>query len=185
MDGLETLVVTGRYQPFHNGHLQLVRFALAHAERVIVGVTNAHSGECVAHTASAHRHLASANPHSFSQRREMISAALSAARVPPSRVSVVAFPLETPAAWPATMPLLAVQLVRVFSAWEREKVRRFEEAGVRVWVLHGEPASRISASDIRLAFANHQPWEHWVPAGTREWLREWHAAHAVAGAAHG
>jgi len=169
----QVLAVTGRFQPFHNDHLGLVRYALARAERVVIGITNPDPATRQAHPASEHRHLPSANPFSYTQRRELIEVALLADGGERNRFDIVPFPLEEPAQWPSILPFGTPQLVRVFSDWEREKARRFEAAGYPVCVLQGNVACRISASDIRAAMAKREQWQHWVPPGARELLASW------------
>lgn len=175
---MPVLAVTGRFQPFHVDHLELVQWALAHAEKVCIGVTNPCSELRQAHPASAHRHRADANPWNDAQRAALIRAALDAASVPVARYDIVPFPLDDPSRWPAILPAGTPQLVRVFSDWEREKLRRFEAAGYPVVALQGDPERRISATDIRSAMANGAPWQHWVPPGARELLLEWTSAAA-------
>jgi len=170
---LGLIAVTGRFQPFHRDHLDLVQQALAIADRVRIGVTNADATALRPHPASPHRHLASANPYSFEQRRQLIDAALGAAGVAAARYEIVPFPLDEPGHWPAIMPPGTPQLVRVFSDWEREKVRRFAAAGYPPRVLTGNATTRVSGSDIRVAIQARQPWQHWVPPGTRELLQRW------------
>jgi hypothetical protein len=101
-----------------------------------------------------------------------------AADVDPARYDIVPFPLDEPARWPALVPGGTPQLVRVFTDWEREKLRRFEAAGYPVVALQGDPARRISATDIRAALASGAPWQHWVPPGARELLASWTSAAA-------
>jgi nicotinamide mononucleotide adenylyltransferase len=169
------VAVTGRFQPFHNDHLALVLHALALAPRVVIGITNPDAADCREHPASAHRHLPAANPYSFEQRASLIAAAMSAAGVPPGRAAIVPFPLETPLRWSQLLPPGTAQLVRVFSDWEREKVRRFEAAGFPVIVLQGDSAGRLSATQVRAALSGGAPWQQWVPPGARELLAAWHA----------
>lgn len=173
---LGLIAVTGRFQPFHRDHLDLVQQALAIADRVLIGVTNVDAAALRQHPASPHRHLTTANPFSFEQRRQLIDAALTAAGVAIARYEIVPFPLDEPERWPATVPPGTPQLVRVFSDWEREKVRRFAAAGYPPRVLSGDAATRVSGSDIRGALQTHQSWQHWVPPGARELLQRWHGA---------
>lgn len=172
----DLLAVTGRFQPFHCDHLDLVQHALAIADRVLIGVTNADAAALRPHPASPHRHLASANPYSFEQRRQLIDAALTAAGVAAARYQVVPFPLDEPGRWPAIVPPGTSQLVRVFSDWEREKARRFAAAGYPPTVLTGDASSRVSGADIRASMQAGRPWQHWVPRGARELLQRWHGA---------
>lgn len=171
--GADTIVVTGRFQPIHVDHLDLMRRALGMAPHLIVGITNADAGPRVEHPASAHRHRPESNPFDYAQRRRLVEAALLADGVSSGKFTIVPFPLDEPEAWPRVIPRGALQLVRVFSDWEREKVRRFEAAGWSTVVLEGDPAARISASDIRDALRAGRPWQHVVPPGARELLAAW------------
>lgn len=173
MTDLSVAAVTGRFQPFHLQHLELVAYALELAHYVIIGVTNPDRRSLQREAASEHRHREDANPFSFFERQEMILASLNAARLDPTRYCVVPFPLDLPDLWEGYIPLDSTQVVRVFSEWEREKVRRLAAAGYPVEVLEGDPESRISATDIRDALADDKKWSHWVPAGTRQVLAKW------------
>ena len=167
------LAFTGRFQPFHVDHLAMARLAFDRAFRVVFGVTNPDPTEHAAHPASPHRHLASANPFSYAQRASLIAASLRADGIVESRFCILPFPLDEPARWPGLLPPGTPQLVRVFSEWEREKSRRFAAAGYPPVILQGDLGSRISATDIRRCLHSGEPWQHWVPPGARELLREW------------
>ncbi len=167
------ICVTGRFQPFHCDHLDLVLYALARADVVVIGVTNPDDVARVPHPASAHRHLPDANPWTYPQREVLIRAALARAAVSDSRYRITPFPLDEPAAWPGILPPGTPQLVRVYSDWEREKLRRFTAAGYPPLVLDGDPRSRITASDIRNAMRTGGAWRHLVPPGARELLASW------------
>lgn len=164
------VAITGRFQPFHLDHLELVHYGLGLAPRVIIGITNPDVRSLAAVASSAHRHLAAANPFSYLQRQRMISAALAAADIGANRYDIVPFPLDCSEAWSSYVPQTATQLVRVFSDWEQDKARRLAAGGYNVQVLTGNAATRISASDIRAAMVGGRPWTQWVPPGVREQL---------------
>ncbi|MCZ8130866.1 MAG: hypothetical protein O9284_06140 [Steroidobacteraceae bacterium] len=165
---LPLVAVTGRFQPFHVQHLELVRVALARADRVLIGITNPEAAGRRAHPASAHRHLAVANPLTYEQRRGIVAAALEADGVPQARYAIAPFHLDEPERWPDCVPPGTPQLVRVYSDWEREKVRRFAAAGYPPIALDGDAATRVSGTEIRRRIAAGEPWEEWVPPGARE-----------------
>ncbi len=170
---IDQIILTGRFQPFHNDHLELVQIALGLADRLLIGITNATAAERHQHPTNAHRHLASANPYSYEEREQLIQAALRSAGVSATRYRLVPFPLEDPHRWPLLVAPGTAQLVRVFSDWEREKARRFAAAGYPPHVLEGDPGQQITASAIRAAMLRGAPWEQWVPPGARELLRQW------------
>jgi cytidyltransferase-like protein len=170
---LPVVAFTGRFQPFHSDHLDMVRHALSLARQVVIGITNPEGAPRTAHPASAHRHLDGANPFTYAQREQLVDAALQADGIPRSRYEIVPFPLEDPASWPALLAQGTPQLVRVFSDWEREKVRRFAAAGYPPVVLQGDPARRLAAADLRERLARGETWLKAVPPGARELLAAW------------
>lgn len=167
------IAVTGRFQPLHVDHLDLLRRAFALGEQVIIGITNPDAAPRRAHAASAHRHLPEANPYSFAERRELIDCALAAEPGVAGRYRIVACDLDDPRGWSSLFPAGTTQLVRVFSDWEREKLRRFTAAGFPVIELAGDPQTRVSASDIRSAMRAGMPWQHWVPPAVAARLEQW------------
>ncbi len=142
--------VTGRFQPFHAGHLDLVRIALGEAERVIIGITNPDPGSWREHSDSAHRHRPEANPFTFYERMSMIDVVLAEEGID-SRCEIVAFPLDRPDVWGHYIPLSAVQYVRAFSEWERSKADLLASGGYAVRLFDGDPAREVRASSIRAA----------------------------------
>jgi cytidyltransferase-like protein len=160
-------VVTGRFQPFHNDHLNLVLLALDRADRVLVAITNPDRRSQLAQDSSAHRHLDSANPFTYVERLRIVTAALLAAGVPTARFDVVPFPLDAPCAWSSYADADALQVVRIFTAWEADKADSLERNGYRVLRLTGSLSGRMSASEIRRCIAEGLPWEHLVPDGAR------------------
>jgi len=170
---LPLVMFTGRFQPFHRDHLEMVHHALGLAERVLIGITNPDEVARTEHPASAHRHLAAANPYSYAQREQLVNAALQAEGVAAQRYAIVPFPLETPAQWPAIVAPGTPQLVRVYSDWEREKVRRFAAAGHPPLVVEGDVARRLTATEVRRAMAAGEGVPASVPRGAYELLTAW------------
>ncbi len=174
--------VTGRFQPVHDDHLQLLRRALEECGRLVVGITNPDPGALRPEPTSVHRHLAGANPFTYFERLELLAAALASPDgVGPDAaagVRFVPFDLGRPEHWSAYVPLSAVQYVGVSADWEREKAPRLAAAGYRVVEVPGDPASRRSSSDVRAALRRGDGWEALVPPATVAPLVELLAARA-------
>lgn len=170
---LPLIAFTGRFQPFHCQHLEMVRFALYRASKILIGITNPDGQYHEQHPSSRHRHLAESNPLSLRQRRQLIEAALIEDGIAKSSWEIIAFPLDRSERWPTLVPLGTPQLVRVFSEWEREKVRRLEMAGYPTLVIAGDPAKRLSASDVRNTLRSTRKVPESVPPGARELLSCW------------
>lgn len=165
-----SIAITGRFQPFHRDHLDLVMHGLKLADQVIIGITNPDRRSLKAVPSSSHRHRSSANPFTYLERQRIIHAALKGAAISPARYEVVPFPLDDPNVWRDYIPASTRQLVRVFSDWERDKAAALRDGGYEVVVLDGDPGHRISSSSVRAAMASGLPWQHWLPRGCAETL---------------
>lgn len=174
-EGLERIrfaVVHGRFQPFHLEHLAYCRLALEHGEALVVGVTNFDPTLTAVEPTNLGRHEAAANPFCYWERSLMIRDALLEAGVPASRFAIVAMPVGHPERlhhYVPCNPKHAVHVLRIYSAWEEEKARRFASVGIRVAAIRGQP-KRLNASEVRRRMAANEDWESCVPPAAHQWL---------------
>ena len=167
-------VVHGRFQPFHNGHMEYFRWALSKCESIVIGITNFDHTAIVVEAASLHRHTKAANPFTYWERTMMVRDSLLNSGLAPYRFSIVALPIDAPERWPQYVPTDAessVHLLRIFSAWEEEKARRLQTAGYRVEAVRPD-LKRISASEVRERIASGKDWSHLVPPAVRHWIEQ-------------
>lgn len=172
MPAARFVVVHGRFQPFHLEHLAYCRLGLDRGETLVVGITNFEPDVIVPEPTSPGRHEPEANPFTYWERAIMIRDALLADGVPPERFVIVAFPIHHPERWSYFVPAGAqdaLHVVRVFSDWEAEKVRRLRAAGLPVEAITGTP-KRLSGREVRARIAANDGWQALVPAGVREWI---------------
>ena len=156
--------VSGRFQPFHLGHLQYVRRALDQVDQLIVGITNPDPSSISPAQTSAHRHLGESNPYSYLHRQRMITSAILQSGVDGSRFSVVPLALSRSSDWPAYIPVEATGYFVVFSDWEAEKAGMFSDSGYKVVIWRMESSGRISATKVReLMRAGDPSWTKLVP----------------------
>lgn len=165
-------MVHGRFQPFHCGHLQYALAALARCDHLLVGITNPDPSLIVAEPTDPERHHPAANVFTFFERQRMIRAALAEVGVDAAYVSIVPFPIHHPERWRFYCPVGTTQFVRIFSAWEQEKARRFQEMGWLVEVLEAGAAKQVSGSEVRCKLCAGQGWEELVPSAVAQVLRE-------------
>lgn len=158
-------MIHGRFQPFHNGHLEYLRGAAERADEVFVGITNPDPARIVPEESDPLRHLPESNPFSYVERLLMVEAAVSDLGLEPRRVHVIPFPVNEPALWDAYVPRRVTQYLRLFSAWGGTKLDRFCEAGYEVVVLDEGAEKQISGADVRAAMRGGLDWESLVPAG--------------------
>jgi nicotinamide-nucleotide adenylyltransferase len=167
---------TGRFQPFHNQHLEVLS-ALSHKfDRIIIGVTNPDVANLQEHSASQHRHTDAANPFSYESRVNIINNSIAGnADLATIEIGIIRFDLTTPDSW--QVPAETVFALRIFSPWEASKLALFSGQGFETFELPA-PAIKLSASDIRQSLADDDNiWETSVAPGAISTIRnEWNSA---------
>lgn len=168
-------LVHGRFQPFHLGHLEYALAALQRCEHLIVGITNPDPSVIIAEATDSERHTPETNLFTFFERQQMIRAALLEADVDLNRISIVPFPIHHPDQWRFYCPQETVQFLRLYSAWGREKLRRFQERGWAVEVLDPGVAKQVSSTEVRCRLQAGQRWDTLVPAAVAAVLKDFGA----------
>jgi nicotinamide-nucleotide adenylyltransferase len=155
-------MIHGRFQPFHNGHLEYLRGAAARSSEIFVGVTNPDPARIKEEASDPLRHLPESNPFSYVERLLMIEAVAEDEGI---RAHVIPFPVNEPELWPAYVPRGVTQYLRLFSEWGGTKLERMREAGYEVVVLDQGARKDISGADVRAAMRAGGEWESLVPPG--------------------
>jgi nicotinamide-nucleotide adenylyltransferase len=157
----------GRFQPFHNGHLSVLKGMVKVCDKVVVGVGSATAGS----TAE--------NPFTARERREMIQRALQAEDIIPRfDIELVDMPDETDdAAW-ANACLArgggSAASVWTGNAWTK---KCFAAAGAKIQDIREVPG--ISATEIRRRMLADEAWETLVPKDVADFIREIEGAQRV------
>jgi nicotinamide-nucleotide adenylyltransferase len=155
-------MIHGRFQPFHNGHLEYLRGAAARADEVFVGITNPDPTRIKEEPSDPIRHLPESNPFTYVERLLMIEAVAEDEGI---RAHVIPFPVNEPELWSAYIPAEVTQYLRLFSEWGGTKLDRMREAGYEVVVLDEGADKEISGADVRAALRAGEDWEALVPSG--------------------
>ena len=163
--------VHGRFQPFHNGHLEYVIRARQRCERLIIGITAADPTAIRREDTNPHRHEPASNPFTYFERLLMIRGALLAEGLKARDFALVPFPVHEPGLIGHYVPGGTVHFVRVYSRWEEEKVRRLRDEGFPVEVLDPGEEKKVSGTEVRRLMREGLPWEHLVPRGAAEVVR--------------
>ena len=162
-------MIHGRFQPFHNGHLEYLRGAAARCEELFVGITNPDPRRIKEEPSDPLRHLPESNPFSYVERLLMIEAVVADERI---HAHVIPFPVNEPELWPAYVPAGVTQFLRLFSAWGGEKQERLLEAGYEVVILDEGAEKELSGVQVRDALRSGGDWEQLVPTGVARVIRE-------------
>ncbi len=158
-------MIHGRFQPFHNGHLEYLRGASARCDELFVGITNPDPSRVRPEPSDPARHLPQSNPWSYAERLLMVKAAAADLGLDLARLHVIPFPVNEPELWPAYVPPGVTQYIRLFSEWGGTKVERLRAAGYDVVVLDEGAEKQISGADVRGALREGGDWEALVPPG--------------------
>jgi cytidyltransferase-like protein len=164
-------MIHGRFQPFHNGHLEYLRGAAAQSDELFVGITNPDPRRIRPEDSDPLRHLPESNPYSYVERLLMVKAAALDAGLELGRVHVIPFPVNEPELWHAYVPHGVTQYLRLFSEWGGTKLERMREAGYEVVILDEGAEKEISGADVRAAMRGGGDWESLVPNGVARVLK--------------
>jgi cytidyltransferase-like protein len=179
MGRLERASVHGRFQPFHNGHLDYVLQAFDCADFVSVGLTQIFRLRNVEGVEG--RNSAPANPLTFEQRSTLVRAALIEAGVKQSRFDIIPFPIETPTRLHEFVRPGMVCFTTELTPWNAEKIRLLRREGYEVRSLKVSPIDGVrvaTGSTIRsMIRAADVSWKKFVPEAvadliTSEYLRQ-------------
>ncbi len=158
-------MVHGRFQPFHNGHLEYLRGAAERSDEIFIGITNPDPARIKPEPSDPARHLPESNPYSYAERLLMVKAAAGDLGLDPARVHVIPFPVNEPELWPAYVPAGVTQYLRLFSEWGGTKLERMREAGYEVVILDEGTEKELSGVEVRAAIRDGGDWEALVPLG--------------------
>jgi cytidyltransferase-like protein len=161
-------MIHGRFQPFHNGHLEYLRGAAARSDDVFVGITNPDPRRVKEESSDPLRHLPESNPFTYTERLLMIEAVAEDERI---AVHVIPFPVNEPELWPAYVPEGVTQYLRLFSQWGGTKLDRMREVGYEVVILDEGTEKGISGRDVREAIRDGADWGRLVPPGVARVIR--------------
>jgi len=150
---MTTALLIGRYQPFHNGHLEVVKRILKECDVLVIAVGSAQDS----HTRE--------NPFTGGERLSMISEALADEGIPLHRYVIVPIPdIKNNALWVSHVKAFCPPFDVAYTKNPLSK-RLFEEAGVKVKEQPLFDRHKYSGTAIREKMIKGQDWESLVPKG--------------------
>ena len=152
MNGL----LIGRFQPFHLGHLEALRFALSKVDQLSVGL------------GSSNKPAQKNNPFSAEERKEMIQSSIDDSMK--ERISIYFIPdLDDHIKWIKKIDTIVPKFDIVFSNDELTN-HLYSKRDVQVISIPFLKRNELSGTNIRDLIISDQKWEHLVPDGTRNFL---------------
>jgi nicotinamide-nucleotide adenylyltransferase len=151
----------GRFQPFHLGHLEAVKYALKKVGYLYVVV------------GSAQRSHERDNPFTASERIAMIKSALDGNGVDPSKwMAIPISDADSHSLWVATVVSMVPKFDIVFTN-DALTFLLFNEEGIQVKAVPYLDRSRYSATNVRSRILERKDWESLVPAQVAKLVREY------------
>lgn len=152
MNGL----LIGRFQPFHLGHLDALRFALSKVDKLWIGL------------GSSNKPLQKSNPFSAEERKEMILSSIDESMK--QRIQIYFIPdLENHIKWIELIDTLVPKFDIVFTNDELTR-HLYSKRDVEVLPIPFVKRDILSGTNIRDMIISDQTWEDLVPEGTKNFL---------------
>jgi nicotinamide-nucleotide adenylyltransferase len=152
MNGL----LIGRFQPFHLGHLNALRFALSEVDKLWIGL------------GSSNKPLEKNNPFSAEERKEMILSSIDESMK--RRIQIYFIPdLENHIKWIELIATLVPKFDIIFTNDELTR-HLYSKRDVKVLSIPFVNRDILSGTNIRDMIISDQKWEDLVPEGTKKFL---------------
>ena len=149
MNGL----LIGRFQPFHLGHLDALRFALSQVDKLWVGV------------GSSNKPIQKNNPFTADERKEMILSSIDDSIS--KRIQIFYIPdFENHEKWIENIDSLVPEFDVVFTNDEFTQTL-YSKRSTKVIPVTLKDREILSGTNIREMIINEKNWEKLVPDGTR------------------
>ncbi len=141
----------GRFQPFHLGHLEAVRYALKKVDYLYVVV------------GSAQRSHERDNPFTAAERIAMIKSALDGNKVDPSKwMAIPIADADSHSLWVSTVESMVPSFDVVFTN-DALTFLLFRGEGIQVEAVPYLDRSKYSATNVREGILERKDWESLVP----------------------
>jgi nicotinamide-nucleotide adenylyltransferase len=150
----------GRFQPFHNGHLEVIKRIVEDVDELVIIVGS-----------SQYSHKLD-NPFTTGERLTMIRRALQAEKIPLDKIWIIPVPdVHQHALWVSQIVGYSPKF-DVAYANEPLTHRLFVEAGFKVEPMPFVKRDVYSATQIRKCMINGENWERFVPNSVAKYIKE-------------
>jgi nicotinamide-nucleotide adenylyltransferase len=154
MNGL----LIGRFQPFHRGHLEALHFALSKVDKLWVGL------------GSSNKPPQKNNPFSAEERKKMILSSIDDSIR--NKIEIYFIPdFEDHKKWVEHIDTIIPKFDIVFTNDDMTKYL-YSKRDTTVMAIPFTKRDVLSGTNIRDLILGDQPWEKFVPDGTRKFLDE-------------
>lgn len=164
--------IHGRFQLFHNDHLNYALLAKEQCEKLIVGITSPENAALIREDVDPHRSEAASNPFTYYERYNMVKLALLEAGVKREDFEIVPYPIERPEILYNYVPLHATSFFTIYDQWGYEKLNRLKTLGYGTVVLFDDREKKMCSTEIREKIVAGTEWKDMVPASVYQYIVE-------------
>ncbi len=151
----------GRFQPFHNGHLDVIKQILKKNDRVIIAI------------GSAEKNFLPDKPLTAGERFELIDESLRAEKIPAEKYCIIPVRnVNNYAIWVDHLNIYIPPYNRVYTGSHIVKAC-YETKKNPPKIMGLERNMKISATEVRNKILNKEKWEHLVPKAVSTLLKKW------------
>ncbi len=157
---MATGLYVGRFQPFHLGHLEAVKYILDRVDNLVIVVGSAQ-----------HSHTLE-NPFTAGERITMIHRALKAAKILPERFTVIPLPdAEFHKVWVSHLLSQTPSFDIVFTN-EPLTFRLLKEEGLKVEHVPMFSRKLYTATEVRRRLLRNSRWEDLLPKSVAAYVKQ-------------
>jgi nicotinamide-nucleotide adenylyltransferase len=157
---MKTGLYTGRFQPFHLGHLSAIRQALSAVDFLYIGIGSSQY--------SHEKH----HPFTIYERVEMIQKALDEKKIPRDHYKIIPVPdINDNPAWPDYVQKLVPKFDIVFVGDDglvKELFEKYTKTPVKIL----DHEINICATDIRKTILSDGDWKKYLCVSTSEYIEK-------------
>ena len=164
--------IHGRFQLFHNDHLNYALLAKAQCKKLIVGITSPENAALIREEIDPPRSEAASNPFTYYERFNMVKVALLKAGIPREDFEIVPYPIERPELGYNYVAVSATSFFTSYDDWGYEKLHRLGELGYGTYVLFDKREKAMCSTEIRQKIFNGEDWSKMVPKAVYDYIMD-------------
>jgi len=150
----------GRFQPFHKGHLHVIKLALKEVDELIVGI------------GSTQLNYEIDNPFTCGERLQMIREALREENISSDKYWLVPIPdIYNNYVWVSHVESLCPSFQVVYGG-NTHTLKLFEDAGYQVKKVEIYGSGEFSGTEIRKKMLKGESWEEYVPSAVANFIKK-------------